>query len=273
VISSYPAAIIVLFWALAVPMAMAKPCLPPVGADVAVQSDKRFLIFGETHGTQEMPRAFGEIVCAVAVHRPVVVTLEYPEDDTPAFAAYLASRGSAADRARLFEDAKWGEGKQDGRKSRAMFEMVERLRVLRARGAEIDIATHLKVRPKSVEDHEAGMAAGLVSVSGRFPKAQVLSLVGSSHAIRLPGAGGTRGFPMAAQLPEGQVFSVSFIGQAGTAWVCVSGKDAPMVCGAHALSGRSRATPPDILLQRRGYDAEIEVGPMTASLPAAMVGP
>lgn len=248
----------------------AQGCSAPPDAEAAVQSQKRFLVFGETHGTVEMPRVFAEIVCSIVAKRPVVVTVEYPEGNTRAFAAYLASNGLKSDRAKLFNDAHWSDGKQDGRKSRAMFAMIERLRVLRAGGAKIDIAAHLKMRPASAADHEAGMAKGLIAIAQYYPDAQILSLVGSAHAIRVAGAGGSGSAPMAAQLPSGQVFTVRFIGQAGTAWVCKASGEQRMLCGEHDVPGHSRAPSPEILLTQQGYDLQIDVGSTTASPPAAL---
>lgn len=255
-------------WLVWVAMALARPCSPVTGAELAIQSGKRFLVFGETHGTVEMPKAFAEIVCAIAPKRAVVVTVEYPVDETDAFATYLASKGGPGDRAKLFEDARWAQGKQDGRKSQAIFGMLQRLRALRAGGAKIDIATHLKMRPKSAADHEAGMAEGLVAIAKRFPAAQIVTLVGNAHAIRVRGAGGAAFPPMAAQLPEGQVYSVIFTGPAGTAWVCKSGGEMTVVCGEHDIPGRIRTASPALLLEKLGYDLQIELGSTTASPPA-----
>jgi hypothetical protein len=262
---------LLLCWLSSTGLVAAEPCSPPSGADAAIQSGKRFLIFGETHGTQEMPRAFGEIVCAISAKRPVVVALEFPVEASAAFGAYLASQRGEADWVRFLADAKWADGSQDGRKSRAMLEMVERLGALKAAGKRLEIATFVRRLPSfDPARHEAEMAAELSAIATRYPGATVAVLGGNLHAQKATAKRDLGYAPMASVLPQGEVFSTGLFGPAGTAWVCVK-PDAskPMVCGPHDVRGRSGLLG-DEDLRARGFDHQILLGSQTASPPAAV---
>src|SRR5262245_51314562 len=79
------------------------------------------VLFGELHGTQELPRFFGEAVCSVADSRQSVrVGLEIQKGDQPIFDAFLASPGAASDVSALMAAPFWSREAQDGKSSQAM---------------------------------------------------------------------------------------------------------------------------------------------------------
>lgn len=48
-------------------------CSPPDGTTALLERPERVIMIGELHGTEEAPRAVGEIACAAAEQGPVVV--------------------------------------------------------------------------------------------------------------------------------------------------------------------------------------------------------
>jgi hypothetical protein len=75
-----------------------------------------------------------------AQQRPVVLALEINTNEQPRFDRYLASHGTDADRAALLAGDHWQERHHDGRDSEAMFDLIEHMREVHARGADVALA-------------------------------------------------------------------------------------------------------------------------------------
>src|SRR5690606_19888874 len=88
---------------------------------------QRFVVLGEMHGTAEIPAITGELAArwTGGGHRqPLLLGLEAAGADQARVERYLASPGSAADRADLLAGAHWTEPVHDGRDSVAMAALI-----------------------------------------------------------------------------------------------------------------------------------------------------
>nr|HEX4319035.1 hypothetical protein [Kofleriaceae bacterium] len=253
-------------------------CPPAVGGAAELLAPGATLVFGEIHGTAQMPAAIGAIACEATTHAPeVVVGLEMSRADQPRLDAYLDSDGGSGARAALLAGAHWDY--PDGRSSVAMAALVESLRAWRARGAAIhavafDIAN---LDPTSDPDaREAAMAGALAVARRAHPTAAMIVLTGNLHA-RL--AGGVDFAPdvewMAQRLAGAVRGLLAFdMGAAeGTAWMCTGPtRDA---CGVQPIGAGDDTAAPHITREpvvddkgRTVFVGHLWIGAPTASAPA-----
>jgi len=220
--------------------------------------------FGEMHGTEESPRFVGDVACQAAKVARVQLGLEIWKDEQPRFDAYLKSKGTPADRNALVDGPFWQQA--DGRSSQAMVTLVERVRVLRAAGAAIDIVLY----DDPIENRDEAMAKRVIAV--RDSKAIFVALSGNVHSRR---TNGTQWDPnlvptvahlVAAKLPV-TTFNVSARG--GTLWACMATPDHEPDCGEHPNHDDGPGTPWTLGLPRDdAHDGVYFVGPTKASYPA-----
>ena len=93
----------------------------------------RVVVLGGRQGTREAPRAMGNLACsALALGYPVVVGLDVPGSAQAGINTWMVSAGSATDQKALLGGSPWTDAPelQDGRTSRAVFDLLERLRKL-----------------------------------------------------------------------------------------------------------------------------------------------
>lgn len=259
----------------ALALAQQPVCSPPPHAELLwANPETRFGFIGETHGTNETPAAFAEIVCEASATRPVVVALEMPEAMQPDLDVWMASDGGAAARNTLLNHDYWIVDHADGRSSHAMFAMLERLRALKSAGRDLTLRAWQPniVRPPGFDQSywEIGMADRLVQAAYSRPNAYVLVLGGSNHARKTISE--RYGFLFAAgHLKTTNVVSIRVALQGGRTWACFG--DAP--CGDSDLG------PAEFDSARRGvvlepqeegaFDGLLALGPSTASAPARVI--
>lgn len=249
--------------------AAAATCTPVPGAEMLFTPERRWVIVGENHGTNETPDAFANLAClAGKTRRLVTVALEYPFDFQPAFDTWLASDGGAAAKAALLALPIWRNSMQDGRTSVASLRLFERLRVLKKRGRITGVrGFNTSTAWNGHGDINAFMAGRLREIADDT-HGLVLVLVGNFHAIRSEVArpDGQVVKPAASLLPSKARVSVNVVGEGGSAWNCQSDG-----CRVHyetpVRSGRTGIT------ASRGpgdrYDATYSIGkPFTAAEPA-----
>ncbi|MEE2849815.1 MAG: hypothetical protein VX561_08100, partial [Pseudomonadota bacterium] len=70
-------------------------CSPPDGTTALLERPERVIMIGELHGTEEAPRAVGEIACAAAEQGPVVVALELEDTLQPTLGAFISQPDEA----------------------------------------------------------------------------------------------------------------------------------------------------------------------------------
>ena len=235
------------------------------------------LLFGEIHGTQELPSFFGEAVCTAATSGlPVEVGLELPETEQARFDSFLASPGGSSDVEALIAAPFWSRDFQDGRSSQAMVALLERLRRLRAPGLPIHVFPFDIDPGEDAADRDGKMASNLAAHARAHSEALTMVLVGEVHAWKTKGSPWDPGFlPMGWHLTEARlhVRSLGRSTPAGLAWVCSGGL--PSDCGpgetraTQALpSGRTAGI--ELLPQPspRGYDGLYGTPSLTTSPPA-----
>ena len=239
-------------------------CDTPVGGLDAHLKAGAILWFGEMHGTEESPRFVGDVACAAAKVARVQVGLEIWHDEQPRFDAYLASKGTAADRDALIGGRFWQQA--DGRSSQAVVALVERVRVLRNAGAKIDFVLF----DDPIANRDEAMAKLVMKL--RDDKAIFVALSGNVHSRKKKGTEWDPNLvPTVAHLVEAKLpvttFNVSSRG--GTMWACMSTPDHEPVCGEHPNADNGPGTPWTLGPPREdAHDGVYFVGETKASYPA-----
>lgn len=141
----------------------------------------KLVLLGEMHGTREIPAITGELAAHYATRSdPVLLGLEATSNDQARVDRYLESADSQSDRTRLLAGKHWREPHHDGRDSRAMLDLIERMRQLRATGARVSVV--LFDTPGDGERNQR-MAVALRAAIQRNPAAMTLVLTGNVHAM------------------------------------------------------------------------------------------
>ena len=234
-------------------------CGEVAGADLIVNSSKRIVVVGERHGTTEIPSFFGDLVCLISARGPVVAGFEMSADQQSALDAYVRSDGSEGERERWLRQEHWRV--RDGRGSAAMFELIERLRRMRAAGRDISVIAFMSPGD-SPEARERAMARAIAEVAERNRRARVIALIGSVHAeteVIGPIA------PAASYLPQNELLTLNYF-----PWVSVGCFHRACSANAGGAARISRSAPPEWSWPR--YDYYYSVGTrFTPSPPARTV--
>lgn len=247
-------------------------CAPPPGAEALWTPQARYVIVGERHGTVETPAVFAELVCEAVSRGPVIVALEFPDVMQPDFDAFLAAPDDSSAAATLHDTPFWTRDpdRQDGRSSRAMLEMLQSIRRLKADGRDVTIHAFVssRRRPPGFDQnyHELDMAAGLARAAIERPGARVLVLVGGFHARKNRFEPGDF-LPAAAHLPPAETLALEVPQQGGQSWNCSVER-----CGPHDITPLHDPARRGVTLQPTedgGWDGVLAIGPVTASPPAS----
>lgn len=233
-----------------------------------------FIIMGEAHGTAELPAAFADIVCAFAAMRePLTIGLEFLPSEQEALDAYLASDGSQDAKAALLASPTWSI--RDGRASRAIFDLVELLRTLKAAHPDLAVVAfdHPSERPGTSAAREKGMADLLLAAKRARPAAPVIALTGNGHAGKSEWTSLGPPFPAMAQLlPQDSTVAISFDVPGGEIWACRRpAEGAPEECGARTITARGENGPRGLSMgsSRKGFDATVSSGKAFSASPPA----
>lgn len=244
----------------------------PAATDLLLEAigDHRLTLVGEMHGTRETPALVGAAIEHLAAKgETVVLALEIADREQPAIDAYLASAGTPADRAALLASPHWAQPPHDGRDSVAMFDLIERMRVLRAGGNDIAVAPF---DPDGLEDRDRGMADRLRALAAGRAHARILVLTGNMHAtVAAPewlANGGARiEPPMTAgrYLHDLDPKSVYVHAASGEFWMCTDDDCKPQAVGSNATGvvPRLDKSPPG-----QPWHALLILPAVTASPPA-----
>jgi hypothetical protein len=236
---------------------------------------RRLVLLGEMHGTREIPALVGDLIERESrAGGPLVLALEITTRDQPVVDRYLASAGARADRAALLAGAQWTEPHHDGRDSQAMAGLIERVRLLRARGRDVSIVLF---DPAAAADRNRGMATILRATALAAPQARLRVLTGNVHAMTdrpawdmFDESGRRIEPPMTAgrHLADLHPFSIDIEALGGTAWTCQAGR-----CGAHAYRAKPGMHAPAIDIATdvgTAWDATLLLPAFTASPPATL---
>lgn len=245
---------------LSMALALGAMCLPNAQASCHAALKGRLpragtVIFGEVHGTREIPAFFSRCVRDfIARGEAVRVFLEFPQEDSPHTARYL--RGEI-DEAALLASPHWT--RQDGRSSQAMLALHRDLKGASVFGFAPGAGTY---------DYEEAM--GRAFLQQHLADGYNFVLVGNVHARLAAGkVFSYRSVPFGQYLRDrlGNVVSLEARFTAGSAWVCAA------YCESTRLGGNEPAcaTPAGrigFVHRDRGYTGYFSVGAISASPPA-----
>lgn len=284
-------------------------CGPEIVGAARLIEPGRVVLLGEMHGTNEIPYFVAELACqATARGTPVTVAIEVALHEQAAVDAFLDSEGTPEDRRRLLNGNFWNRPYQDGRTSRAMLALLERLRTLRRTGAAIRVVAY---DAPGLEHNfrEEAMARNLLGARDGHEQEVFLVLCGNVHARTVAGTEWDATLvPMGARLREQVPELVALDAEygPGSAWTCRLSN--PIDCGVASVtaprrqkyvvplvpagepmgrdqrlwqgnevkpipSGGFQGYRPFVRLNEvkspEGYDGIFYVGPLTASPPAS----
>lgn len=245
----------------------AKPSCPVVAGSDAVLKPGAHLLLGETHGTREIPRVVADLACAAAKLGPLRVGLEIAAVEQARIDAFIASAGTAEDRARLHDQSDfWNGAYQDGRRSEAVLALLESLRALRQNGADVRVIAY---DGDPGNDRDAAMATMLERAFKAEPHATFLMLSGNLHARKTSGRA-KQAFMADYMVKSGAALTTLDARYSrGTAWVCFG--DQPSDCGPNIVGAGRAGTTRGIALGRTAdgaYDGTFDVGTVTFAAPA-----
>lgn len=198
-----------------------------VAATRAAIGEHRLVLLGEYHGTREIPQYTAALVDALSADGSVALALEMSRSEQPALDQFMASDGSAAAIATLQATPWWSiQGQQhDLRRSRDMFELILRLRELRAGGRAvsvwaIDLAAGVH---QSADQRDRDMASALRERYTRDTAQRVLVLIGNVHAMLAKplDAPAQMQQPMGSYLTDLDPYSIRLSALKGEFWGCV----------------------------------------------------
>jgi hypothetical protein len=254
------------------PRAAAPPpidCGPPIAGLDDLLARSRFLVFGEIHGTAEVPAFFARAVCrAGAGGEAITVGVEIPSDEQGRIDGFV---GGAADRDALLAAPFWQRDYQDGRSSRAMLALLTRVRELRAAGLAVRVIAFDPAPMRADVPRDTAMAEALLAARAAAPRDRFLVLTGSLHARTDVGAPWDPGIVfMGHVIARGEpgLLTLDNAYTGGTAWVCISA--AASECGAQPLGGRGDGAASGIRLDPAlgSWHGQFAVGAVSASPPA-----
>lgn len=180
----------------------------------------RVLMLGEWHGTNELPRLAGDLLCAVAGSGlETRLGLEMPWTDQDRIDAFLHSDGGLAARDALLSGSKlWGFN--DGRSSTAVYDLLDRARLMVLRGVKVSVFAFDITASDGWDGRDGKMAAAVAKDLSAHPSAAYVISVGNFHArTARPSDASTPPLMGGALKARGlDIFSLDWAGPAGSAW-------------------------------------------------------
>ncbi|RJF90215.1 hypothetical protein [Sphingomonas cavernae] len=249
-------------------------CAPLPGIEsVIAKPDLDFILFGEYHGTIDMPALFGDAVCNAAMtRRPLVVGIELTPSDQSAIDVFMASRGTAAARTALLAAPGWRE--EGGRTTTAILDLLESIRRIGEHHSVRVIAFDMLPEPGTSARREQAMADALIQARNATRGSLVIAFTGIGHADKTGWTSQTPPFASAAQLlPAERTLSFAFARPGGAFWGCrPANGGTPEGCKRYEMPVREPVSPRGIVLNsgvRTGFDGVYSVGRQyRASRPA-----
>lgn len=248
-------------------------CGPEIAGAGAVIAPGAIVMLGEMHGSREIPAFTGNLACRAAMAgHAVIVGLEIPQVEQAAIDRYLASGGSTRDREALVAGAHWRRAEQDGRSSRALVDLIERVRALRQGGHAVEVLAFDNAKYDAWNERDAGMAQAILARAKAAPEAFVVTLSGNLHNRTEPGLPWDQKLvPMGVHVKagHGRTLSLDARYEGGKIWMC----EAERGCGEHALEVKDqpydeRTIDTSAAARKPGSDGVFFVGTLSASPPA-----
>ena len=246
-------------------------CRPINGVQRAFATS-RLVMFGEVHGTREMPTFVGDAACHAVRHfGEVTVYLELREDSQPLIDT-MAAGGDGTDLRLWMSKVGYGIG------SEAMFDLLRRMRGLTKAGYRVKIVAMDKsfLQANQSDVHRDAVMARHIREGMRRSSGAHLVLAGNFHTIRRKLSSYV---PAALHLEDLTPLTLLGSPSGGFAWNCRG--TAPSDCGANQapqwaekivdiapwsivlVADRPEAVPDRL----KGYDGVFTVGVASASPP------
>ncbi len=237
----------------------------------------RVLLVGEIHGTVECPAVFGDLVFAAARRGPVSAGIALPSTEQAELDQFFADPEDPEHRARWLARPLFTTRRQDGRTSRAMMGLLDRLARYRTHGLPIEIfafdAPPGEDLPDEARDEHM---AKIIAERARDRTRRVMALMGNVHnqlERSTPWAPGfrTAGMHLRDMLAGDDLRALTLDWVTGTAW-----QDTEHGIGEHVSNGFQLAPVGSVVAERVHDDAPwhhaiLNIGTLHASPPA--VGP
>ncbi|HET9451290.1 MAG TPA: hypothetical protein VFO83_10430, partial [Aggregicoccus sp.] len=256
------------------------PCGQPIAGLGPLSRPGLTILVGEQLGTREVPAAVGNMACELAqVGRSVLLGLAMPRTEQQAVDAYVRSEGQYEDLEALLAGEFWRQVPRDGRSSRALVVLLERVRRWRAGGLDIQPIAYDAPDTKGNTREEA-MAALLLKHRRERPRATLLVLGGNYHVRSQDGAPWSSFFePLGFRLARQGVplYSLDTAFSRGQRWACAVNRRVEPECRVYATSpsdesysppGRSPGVQLFKGLSDAGFHGVLHVGALSPSLPA-----
>lgn len=233
------------------------------------------LLLGEMHGTEQSPAFLANAVClALRAGLPVTVALEIPREETSRVDAFLSSAGGEKDRTALLTGPFWQADYQDGRRSKAMFALLDRLRQFHQSGSPVraELLDRAAPPPSSVE-RDRRLAEALGEAFDKTPEGVVIGLLGNVHTRIRRGVPWdpnyeTAGSVLLEEKPELHVTALDVSYRGGEAWTCLTAEASS--CLVRTIKGKASAPAEGIEIYPEitsGHNGVYYVGDLRASPP------
>jgi len=183
--------------------------------------EKQLIMFGEIHGTREMPAYVAQVLCFLSDKKgPVKIGLEYLPAQLPHINRYIESSGLGSDKNALLGNPYWSNAYQDGRASLAMFNLIDQIRVQRLAGKDVEV---FLFDDQSSADRDKAMAEHIVRELRHDPDTLHLLITGNIHSQVKKGVPWNQDYmTMGAYISESnfEIVSILLRHEGGTAWIC-----------------------------------------------------
>lgn len=239
------------------------------------------VLVGEQLGSRESPEVVGDMVCeAASAGLPVTLGVAISQNEQARLDTYLASPGAPADQDALLRGDFWRKPDQDGRGSRAMMDLVDRVRSLRASGLPVSLVA-FGVDTTQGSARDMAMADALLVRRKKQKSDAFIVLAGNVHARTVRGVAWDESFtPMAWHLrnADKSLVALDLSYAQGARWGCDVARDGKLQCGVVGATPSSRvAAPPGMqpyvqLFSKpteEGFHGVLYVGALSPSVPAA----
>lgn len=247
------------------------PCIAESSIPVPIQK-AQVVFLGELHGTNEGPAFVGSLACGlVGSGTKVIVALEMPVDeqnflDGPQEAVIDIAKRSFWAGAKI--EGKW---MHDGRSSQAVFDLINRIKDMRAGGKSVQIAAIDVGTPRGDAQltRNETMALNIKNTVLKHPDAKIIVFLGRMHARK---ASRQLEKSVASYLEPSIRISLTMAYENGSAWNCKSGSQG-FSCDANSVSSVLPSTlpakdQPFVIAPSIEFDGYFYVGPISASPPA-----
>jgi hypothetical protein len=232
-------------------------------------SSRDGILFGEIHGTNEIPELVGDAVCEASSEGPTLLLLELPIAYNDVIEKFMVEPNQSHAFFMMQKAGFGGPGKVDGRESIAMFRLLNRTRLMALNGRDIRVKAidPFKVDERNPFTRDQQMAHEIVRVMSENRGSFALGLMGDVHVRHEPVTLGEETIkPTGMYLGPFRFFALYRANIKGTTWACIQER-----CGYNALGGPKNAPPKGIRMFgeiRQGFDGVFSVGRnYTASAP------